>query len=148
MKGSQAKAHSGSFGPTQGYSLGKITEARDGVPTAVEVDGQILAVAGMVTPGPGVHLRFHTGAPVLVAHTEAGVLIQGAVQLADESARVEIGLDENERLVIHAKSGIVLKSDEATIEVLEDGKIRVSGNRIFSVSKGPMTLRGKVIELN
>lgn len=123
-----------------------VAEVADGFPRSVTLGGRTVAVSGVIQAVPGLAGRFRTDDAVAVAESDHGLMVYGAVQFPDTPASSQMAVGD-EHLVVDAR-GITLKGEQATVELLHDGKIRISARRILTVSKGPTTIKGSVIELN
>ena len=123
-----------------------VLETDNGFPCSIAIGKRTVAVAGVIQPFPGVAAHYQVGDTVMIADTDHGVMVYGAAQLRNAPAAARVAVAD-ERVVIDAR-GIKLQSENATVELLNDGKIRITSQRLLAVSKGPTTVKGSIIELN
>lgn len=143
---SAAAPHHQPGSETPPFLCAVVTETDDGFPCSVACAERSLAVAGVIQAFPGVAARYQRGDTVLVAETDRGVMVYGAAQMRGAPAQARLDTAD-ERIVIDAK-GITLKGEKATVELLDDGRIRISSQHLLTISRGPTTIKGSTIELN
>jgi len=115
--------------------------------TFVLLENRILPVAGYLAAIPGIIPKLKKDQQVLVLETELGVGILGCWQPAGEQTKARIDLQDG-NLQLDATKSITLKTGASSIEIHENGKIRVDGKDIYSIAEGPQRLQGSIIELN
>ncbi len=71
-------------------------------------------------------------------------------KLRNLGERPTSGFDINEdgSLSLYSDVSIVLKTLNAKVDILENGKIMIDGNEVYSLSKGINRIQGTSIELN
>lgn len=68
-------------------------------------------------------------------------IITGVIQQPQE-------IDDDKPVVIHSKSGIILKCGSSRIELTEDGTINIQGMHINSQAYGPHRIKGGSVKIN
>ncbi len=87
------------------------------------------------------------GDQVLVLNTQQGLVVTGCIRAESESPLDGLSY-KNGKLNLRAGKSIKIQSGPAVIELTADGKIKIDGKNIYSISEGRHRLQGATIELN
>jgi len=87
------------------------------------------------------------GDQVLVTATAKDYIVTGRLRTEEESPLDGLTYSDG-KLNLCAGKGIKIQSGDATIELTAQGKIKIDGKNIYSISEGRHRLQGSTIELN
>lgn len=85
---------------------------------------------------------------VLILLLEEGAIVLH--RLRNKGERPQSGFTEKEdgTLLIRSKQSVVIETDRACFELHADGRIKLDGNEIYSISKGVQYIIGSQLNLN
>jgi len=90
----------------------------------------------------------HIGGQCLIVFNQGNIeqpIITGIIQ---QPLSIEELMDEDKPVVIHSKTGILLKCGSSRIELTEDGTINIQGMHINSQAYGPHRIKGGSVKIN
>lgn len=90
----------------------------------------------------------HVGQQCLIVFNQGNIehpIITGIIQPA---LSIDELMDDDKPVVIHSKTGILLKCGSSRIELTEDGTINIQGMHINSQAYGPHRIKGGSVKIN
>jgi len=88
------------------------------------------------------------GDKVIVQFISGYLIIIDKIRNSEEKPTVGFDVNNDGSLSLYSTADITLKTENATIEILKNGKILIDGNEIYSISHGINRMQGTSIELN
>lgn len=126
--------------------LAKVMSSQRGEATFVQLLGQTT-----LTPVVA-HTRevaaLTDGDEVLVVLTDSGAIVTHGIRKSGERPQQGFVLNEKDQLTVEHTGGIVIKVNQASIRIQQDGCIFVDGHQVYSIANSLNRLQGTKIELN
>ncbi|MFV1983375.1 MAG: hypothetical protein ACC657_07530 [Thiohalomonadales bacterium] len=88
------------------------------------------------------------GDKVIVLEISDTFVVTDKLRAPGDKPTIGFEVNEDGSLSLHSDVSIILKTLNAKIDILENGKIMIDGNEVYSLSSGLNRIQGTSIELN